>query len=560
MEASSHSPQQQQQDEEGETSLEELSKEELLQKVRQLQGQVKRLQAEHAHQPSANKPSSSVVKQEASGGKRKKKKREFTMSNYSQRYVAIKLAYLGWGYQGLAMQDAQDNSIERHLLEALTKARLITSRESARFQRCGRTDKGVSALGNVISLLVRSNLRPATTSNETRKRSQTKDKEKEEMEEEEKDDQEHKDKEKPEKEESEEDDGIIYKDTPLMLSGGKKDEELNYTRTLNNLLPPDIRVLGWAPVHKDFSSRFSTRSRTYKYFFLKENLNIEAMREAAQKLVGCHDFRNFCRMDVLNVHNYERTLLSFEIDPFDERDDAASSSSSTSSFFSAQSSMYQMTICGYAFLWHQVRDMAAVLFLVGQGLESPSVIDELLDVENNQKPTYQMASEVPLVLYDAEFEGIDFIYEAGAHRHLEQALYNRWQNLSLKTAVVRCMLHSLDHCMVYRSEHYKQAYLPISSSSSADATTSTEESAVERLQWKELRRLVAVPESKYVPLMQRWKEDRYETKVANLSSKKRKRFEVTGGDKTVSSSSPSSSNDAISGAEAEEKEEKGFHS
>ena len=32
-----------------------------------------------------------------------------------------------------------------------------------------------------------------------------------------------------------------------------------------------------------------------------------------------------------------------------------------------------MTIKGTAFLWHQVRCMVAVLFLIGQGLESPSV-------------------------------------------------------------------------------------------------------------------------------------------------------------------------------------------
>jgi tRNA pseudouridine38/39 synthase len=32
-----------------------------------------------------------------------------------------------------------------------------------------------------------------------------------------------------------------------------------------------------------------------------------------------------------------------------------------------------MTIKGSAFLWHQVRCMVAVLFLIGQGLESPFV-------------------------------------------------------------------------------------------------------------------------------------------------------------------------------------------
>jgi tRNA pseudouridine38/39 synthase len=84
---------------------------------------------------------------------------------------------------------------------------------------------------------------------------------------------------------------------------------------LNKVLPDDIRALGWSPVEPTFDARFSAKSRTYKYFFFKESLDIEAMREAAQYFVGVHDFRNFCRMDAENVSNYVRTLLSFEIEP-----------------------------------------------------------------------------------------------------------------------------------------------------------------------------------------------------------------------------------------------------
>jgi len=38
----------------------------------------------------------------------------FDMSKYHQRYVAFKLAYIGWHYDGLAVQNtnAADNSIE----------------------------------------------------------------------------------------------------------------------------------------------------------------------------------------------------------------------------------------------------------------------------------------------------------------------------------------------------------------------------------------------------------------------------------------------------------------
>lgn len=42
-------------------------------------------------------------------------------------------------------------------------------------------------------------------------------------------------------------------------------------------------------------------------------------------------------------------------------------------FLSYSDELWFMRIKGSAFLWHQVRCMVAVLFLIGQGLESPDV-------------------------------------------------------------------------------------------------------------------------------------------------------------------------------------------
>jgi tRNA pseudouridine38/39 synthase len=48
--------------------------------------------------------------------------------------------------------------------------------------------------------------------------------------------------------------------------------------------------------------------------------------------------------------------------------------------------------------------MVGILFLVGQGLEEPGVIDELLNIEANPcKPRYEMADDAPLVLWDCVF-------------------------------------------------------------------------------------------------------------------------------------------------------------
>lgn len=58
--------------------------------------------------------------------------------------------------------------------------------------------------------------------------------------------------------------------------------------------------------------------RTKKLGFFGFMFN-QAMESAGKKFVGEHDFRNFCKMDALNVHNYMRKITSFAISPCDVR-------------------------------------------------------------------------------------------------------------------------------------------------------------------------------------------------------------------------------------------------
>lgn len=54
--------------------------------------------------------------------------------------------------------------------------------------------------------------------------------------------------------------------------------------------------------------------------------------------------------------------------------------------------------------------MMANLFLVGQGLEEDTIILEMLNVEDMpRKPIYEMASDIPLVLYDCKFPAMEWI-------------------------------------------------------------------------------------------------------------------------------------------------------
>jgi len=80
--------------------------------------------------------------------------------------------------------------------------------------------------------------------------------------------------------------------------------------------------------------------------------------------------------------------------------------------------VYEMRIRGSGFLYHQVRCMAAVLFLVGQGHEPPSTVSDLLNLSiYPRKPAYLIAPEYPLVLYDCAFENVTFLNSAGPSLH-----------------------------------------------------------------------------------------------------------------------------------------------
>lgn len=419
--------------------------------------------------------------------------REFDPANYSSRLIALKIAYLGGRYNGFehhANNETPCPPIEEELWKALNKARLIfptpnphipagdVNWEGSDFSKCGRTDKGVSAFGQVIGVRVRSNRPLSRQRTEISAVSEDG---------------------KP----MESSDGMLghlelaspalsptdddrVADMPASkpswsdesLAFHPVDDEIPYMQVLNRILPPDIRVLAWcAAPPTDFSARFSCRERRYRYFFTQpafnptpgptgfvENksgsagltpqregwLDIEAMRDGAKRFVGLHDFRNFCKVDgSKQLDNFERIIFHASIE---EADDGASYVSSedfkhykdsiseikTSKLPSSDQALsptvYTFTLHGSAFLWHQVRHMVAILFHIGQGFESPELVSELLDIKKHpQKPMYEMADSAPLVLWDCIFprkgsdphkDALEWLYigdSTGAEKNVAQA-------------------------------------------------------------------------------------------------------------------------------------------
>lgn len=132
----------------------EMSGECLAQRVKELEAEVQKLKAQLKECGQARLEQSLTTSPPPGNGKKGKKggkERLFDFAAHPRRHVAVRLAYLGWFYQGFAVQDNTDNTVEAKLFEALLKTRLIQSRESSNYHRCGRTDKGVSAFSQVGS-------------------------------------------------------------------------------------------------------------------------------------------------------------------------------------------------------------------------------------------------------------------------------------------------------------------------------------------------------------------------------------------------------------------------
>ena len=351
---------------------------------------------------------------------KRQQERKFDMGRHCQRHVALRVAYVGTAYQGFAWQDTTADTVEGRLLEALVKTCLIADRKNCDLSRGGRTDKGVSALGQVVALRLRSNLTCG--------------------------------------------DGILPPTDPAAAAklaeaaaakGASSSEtvEIDYVRIINRVLPEDIRVVAWQPVPAHFSARFSATHRTYKYFFTQSGRDIERMAEAARSLVGEHDFRNLCKIDP-TITNFRRTILSVDLQPVPGFRGAAPAEVATPLVdglppATEPQAVWELTVSGYAFLWHQVRCMVAILFLVGERKEAPSIVRELLDIERYPaRPQYEMASDAPLLLYSIGYEDVAWVHSPAALASISELWGEAQRAATLRAAMYHSMRSSLLGCAV----------------------------------------------------------------------------------------------------------------
>ena len=65
------------------------------------------------------------------------------------------------------------------------------------------------------------------------------------------------------------------------------EEELDYVSMLNQALPPTVRVTGWADVPDNFSARYSTGYRVYRYYFVRRGLDLEVSDRGPRSAHPC---------------------------------------------------------------------------------------------------------------------------------------------------------------------------------------------------------------------------------------------------------------------------------
>jgi tRNA pseudouridine38-40 synthase len=145
-------------------------------------------------------------------------------------------------------------------------------------------------------------------------------------------------------------------------------------RALTAVLPMDIAVTDVQDVPLSFHARFSAIAKTYRYrvwnaqtrsplrrgvsHHVRSPLDIEAIRRAAEHLVGRHDFTSFAR-DPETRASCVRTIQSLEIIP--------------------DGDLVEFFVTGDGFLYNMVRIVVGTLLQVGSGQVAPEDLVAIRD-------------------------------------------------------------------------------------------------------------------------------------------------------------------------------------
>lgn len=169
---------------------------------------------------------------------------------------------------------------------------------------------------------------------------------------------------------------------------------------LNDHLPSDIHVLSVARVSHRFHARHGAVGRSYLYqiarrrtafakpfvWWIKDPLDVEAMRKAASLFVGMHDFRSFSDAD---PEAGSTRVLVEAVEVGEEGD------------------LVLVRVRGSHFLWKMVRRVVGVLAEVGRGGLALADVARFLE-EGSEVPAQLTAPPSGLFLEQVLYEGETF--------------------------------------------------------------------------------------------------------------------------------------------------------
>jgi tRNA pseudouridine38-40 synthase len=233
------------------------------------------------------------------------------------RYFKLTIAYDGTDFHGWQIQ-ANKPTVQGEIVSVLRRL----TQENTQLLGAGRTDAGVHALGQVASFRTQSAL-----------------------------------------------------------------SALEFQRALNALLPPTIRIVEMEETGPDFSARWSAKGKVYRYRIYRGKvvppllwryvlhypfpLDEEAMKLAAARFVGAHDFTSFAASTGSEGDDHKRNM---------QREIFATELCRTK-----DGEELWFTVHGRSFLRYMVRKMVGTLLEVGRGKLTPEDIDRLYEMKDRSK-------------------------------------------------------------------------------------------------------------------------------------------------------------------------------
>lgn len=157
----------------------------------------------------------------------------------------------------------------------------------------------------------------------------------------------------------------------------------NLHRSINALLPHDIRVNGIEEVPLSFHARFSPKGKTYYYHLhlhplqspfkrlyslhVKDSLDMEAIKTAAKAFIGTHNFASFANQAHKGSASRDPIRTLYRLDIIDEEGGVCLQ-------FEANGFLYKM-----------VRNIVGTLLEVGEGKLKPEDVKRILESKDRKQ-------------------------------------------------------------------------------------------------------------------------------------------------------------------------------